>query len=353
MMDGNCRISIIMPVYNTPEAFLRTSVQSVLDQSFSDFELILVDDGSSEQCRALCGVIAQTDRRIRLITRPNGGVSAARNTGTEHACGDYVMYVDSDDILTPTALEEGVSVIERTKAKFIFAAVQHIKKYDDLKKEAAASVDCVLFDRDRIDEVRHSFLTRQNPAFSAIGGAGFVNTGPCARLIEANTAKSVRFNQRLRLGEDVEWNMRILNACDTVCFVPRIWYGYLIYGTSSLRRYYGNRMELLEDYHRELYKNNAEYCRRDPGAYGMNMAISFYSMVRYEFMSPECPLTEAEKNRAISDALNRKPWTILRNSRVNRSLMLRHRVFLALCRQGLGLRFLRLWEGLSAWKRKV
>lgn len=90
------RFSIIVPVYNV-EKYLDECVKSVLAQTFSDFELILVDDGSKDASGALCDTLALTDTRIRVVHQENQGLSGARNTGIQAATGDYLMFLDSDD----------------------------------------------------------------------------------------------------------------------------------------------------------------------------------------------------------------------------------------------------------------
>lgn len=90
------RFSIIIPVYNV-EQYLNTCVQSVLAQTFTDFELILVDDGSKDTSGALCDELAQSNARIRVIHQENQGLSGARNTGINAATGDYLLFLDSDD----------------------------------------------------------------------------------------------------------------------------------------------------------------------------------------------------------------------------------------------------------------
>lgn len=92
----NFAISIIIPVYNT-EKYLRRCIESVLSQSFTDFELILVDDGSKDSSPQICDEYASQDKRVRVIHKVNGGVSAARNDGLDIAKGEYVTFIDSDD----------------------------------------------------------------------------------------------------------------------------------------------------------------------------------------------------------------------------------------------------------------
>lgn len=93
-------ISIIVPVYKT-ERFLSACISSILAQTFTDFELILVDDGSPDSCPALCDAAAAKDSRIRVIHQKNRGLSVARNAGLDAAEGEWIAFVDSDDIITP------------------------------------------------------------------------------------------------------------------------------------------------------------------------------------------------------------------------------------------------------------
>jgi len=97
-------ISIIVPVYNV-EAFLLECLESITAQTFSDFEAILVDDGSTDSSGKICDDYPLKDNRFRVIHQPNAGLGPARNTGIEASSGQYVMFVDSDDVIAPTLVE--------------------------------------------------------------------------------------------------------------------------------------------------------------------------------------------------------------------------------------------------------
>lgn len=99
-----CKISVIVPVYNV-EPYLRRCVDSILNQTFSDFECILVDDGSPDGCPAICDEYAEKDSRVKVIHKKNGGLSDARNVGLDKANGKYVSFIDSDDWIHPQMLE--------------------------------------------------------------------------------------------------------------------------------------------------------------------------------------------------------------------------------------------------------
>ncbi len=116
---NNPQISIIVPVYNV-EQYLPRCIDSILSQSFADFELILVDDGSKDNSGAICDGYARKDTRIRVFHKNNGGVGAARNLGLSRANGEWVYFVDSDDIVLPDALETFGCLIE-SNTDFVMA----------------------------------------------------------------------------------------------------------------------------------------------------------------------------------------------------------------------------------------
>lgn len=105
-MKGNIpEISVIVPVYNV-EPYLAECIDSILSQTFTDFELLLVDDGSPDRCGEICDGYAGKDKRIKVLHQENAGLSCARNKGLEHASGTYIAFIDSDDYVTSTYLQE-------------------------------------------------------------------------------------------------------------------------------------------------------------------------------------------------------------------------------------------------------
>lgn len=113
------KVSIIIPVYRT-ERTLARCVDSVLAQSYGNYEVILVDDGSDDGAPTLCDAYAQQDARIKVIHQANAGLSAARNAGLEMAQGDYVWFIDSDDFVASTTLAQAVQVLEQSTPEVAF-----------------------------------------------------------------------------------------------------------------------------------------------------------------------------------------------------------------------------------------
>ena len=120
-------ISVVVPVYNV-EAYLNACVQSVLAQSYKNFELILVNDGSTDQSGGLCDRLAGTDPRIRVIHQANGGLGAARNTGLEAAKGEWLFFLDSDDCIEPEALALTLQAGERYGAELVIFGFRSVSE---------------------------------------------------------------------------------------------------------------------------------------------------------------------------------------------------------------------------------
>ena len=109
------KISVIVPVYNI-EKYLRKCIDSILSQTYENIEVILVDDGSTDNCGAICDEYAKIDPRIIVIHKKNAGVSAARNTGIMQCIGEYVFFVDSDDYLPIDSIEKLYNSINEYEA---------------------------------------------------------------------------------------------------------------------------------------------------------------------------------------------------------------------------------------------
>lgn len=120
-------ISVIVPVYGV-ERFLPACVESLLAQSFSDFELILVDDGSPDGCGVLCDAYATQDSRVRVVHKKNGGLSSARNTGLAVAKGEFIAFVDADDLVAPNYLEQLYAALQHSDADMAICAVEDVQE---------------------------------------------------------------------------------------------------------------------------------------------------------------------------------------------------------------------------------
>ena len=116
-------ISIIVPVYNT-EKYLARCIQSILSQTYTDFELLLINDGSTDSSGAICDKYAEQDSRVRVFHKENGGVSSARNVGLNNAEGEYIIFVDSDDYMKPQMCEILYNTLIREQADIVICGTE-------------------------------------------------------------------------------------------------------------------------------------------------------------------------------------------------------------------------------------
>lgn len=132
-IDNKKLVSVIVPVYNV-ESFLEHCITSILEQTYSNFEIILVDDGSTDSSGTMCDEWYKKDPRITVYHQSNQGLSAARNRGLDLAKGEYICFVDSDDFVTKTYLENFVDEMEKTGADFTFCDIVSAKLVDSSKE---------------------------------------------------------------------------------------------------------------------------------------------------------------------------------------------------------------------------
>ena len=338
------KVSIIIPIYNVKKEYLDISIGSIIAQTYENLEIIMVDDGSEEECRAYCDSIAESDARIKVLHKVNQGVSEARNSGTIEATGDYIAYMDADDVIVPYAIEHGINEIQKNDADMVIGAVQQIHEISQLQvKQHEMSYSVNVLYEDRFDELRCVYLNDAGTCYIGIEGSGCIDRGPYCKIIKQDIAKNNLFEKGFPIGEDVIWNMELLHNCQTICIVHEIWYGYVLYQTSAIRKYYGNREGLARRYIQQLYSRNKDFCIRNISSYGKNLAIEFYCVLNYDMLSKQCTMSKKDKKELVRSYLKTDPWRLLERKDVKKSLPFVHRALLMLCPSGLWISALNLY----------
>lgn len=208
-------ISIIIPVYRA-ETFFDDCVSSILAQSFGDFELILVDDGSPDRCPELCDKWAATDERIKVIHKQNGGVSSARNSGLDIASGEYICFVDSDDTLPVNGLQILMTSIEQSNVDVVFGTFQF--QYGDKLLPHAS----------RLPEGKYLFKDVLKDFIDDGTLSGFLLGSACAALYKRNViiANHLRFKEGLKNNEDGLFNFELALVANSFAVVNSPVYNY-------------------------------------------------------------------------------------------------------------------------------
>lgn len=219
-------VSIVVPVYNA-ENYLQMTVESIQHQTMTNWELILVDDGSTDRSGHICDSFADSDSRIRVIHTQNQGVSSARNTGIEAAIGEWLQFVDSDDQLVPDAL---AIILESTQGVDMIA----------FGYEVFPHTQCVKLVSEVIEY--RSYLETL-PVFESLYSAGFYNSpwNKVFRLCKINS----RFNLTISLGEDLLFNLEYLKSCSGIRIIPNVLYRYRIeHNTALTKRFRTNALDI-------------------------------------------------------------------------------------------------------------
>lgn len=211
-------VSIVVPVYNTAE-YLPACLDSILAQSFTDFELILVDDGSTDDSLRICEAYAFRDARIRVFHQQNAGVSAARNLGVEQAQGDWLCYVDSDDVVLPAYLQD---MLEAADAEDCLV----MGNISDSRMKGLITSDVVLEGEAMVRYMlSHNILNLSGPVAKLYNRATLVKYG-------------IRFPQDIHYGEDMLYFLQYLNHIGRVAFRQSELYQVTMREGSLSRGYY-------------------------------------------------------------------------------------------------------------------
>lgn len=217
MENNNPKISVIVPVYNVKQ-YLPRCIDSILTQTFTDFELLLIDDGSKDDSGKICDKYAQKDKRIRVFHKENGGVSSARNKGIEYALGKYISFIDSDDKINPTYLQD-FKVQEQHCDFYISGAlydtydrVYSYKKYKEKFCENKYEIMDEFFDQDLLS-----------------------NGYPWGKLYKTQIIKKngLKFNEQLTINEDHLFVFNYFSLINTLYITNTAGYHYTVFDNSG------------------------------------------------------------------------------------------------------------------------
>lgn len=219
----NHLLSIIVPVYNT-ENYINRCIESILNQTYSNFELILIDDGSTDTSSYKCDEYAKKDIRVTVLHKENGGVSSARNLGISIAKGDIIAFVDSDDCLDCQMYEILIKNMDETNASI--SACSYVTEYKTdicLLKDIKKIPKPIVFKGRR--QIYES-MTRENDSIE-----GFLWN----KIYTKNCLSEIQFRKDLFMMEDVVFLWEIVQGIEVACYVDLPMYHYSILSTSITR----------------------------------------------------------------------------------------------------------------------
>lgn len=226
------KISVIVPVYNVQD-YLDQCLTSIREQTYSDLEILLVNDGSTDRSGHICDTFAELDSRIRVIHQPNGGVSSARNTGIKEATGDFITFVDSDDWLDAGMYQMMIEpALENQELQVLlcdFSTVQNgnfTNITSDLREGYFTKSDI-------IRDIYPTLLVTEN-----FGRIPVVSVWSCLFKKSLLRANNIKFDVSLRYSEDYLFMAMVMIHCDSFFYLKeQYYYYYRQYDDSRSKKY--------------------------------------------------------------------------------------------------------------------
>ena len=234
--------SIVIPVYNA-EKYLNYCIQSILCQSYTDYELILVDDGSKDSSPRICDDFGKTDHRIRVIHKKNEGANSARNTGIFAAQGDYICLVDSDDSVSDQWLETIYEIIMKSPEKPDLVIYESQNDPNDTMKATAIDLEEGFYNRSRLEKEVFPFLLNRN---KNIVWESLIMPAPWNRAYKKELLQThCCQNTKIKVANDCAFTFECVLYSESVYISHAKLYNYASLSDNSLQR----------SYHKNLFQN--------------------------------------------------------------------------------------------------
>lgn len=232
------KISVIVPVYNT-ERYLRQCIESVLMQTFRNFELLLIDDGSKDNSGTICNEYAKNDKRIVVIHKQNSGVSDSRNKALDIAKGEYIITLDSDDYwIKDTTLEDLLHIAESQQLDIVRGEYKNVDAFGKTIQDSPYA------------QKRTPYISKIVDSFSFLSQIVIGEYFLVLCLIRRSTIASLRFNTQRVFLEDAEFYLRMLQQPLKCTYIPICFYAYRKHNNSVTEKVHPQKFFDALDYTR-------------------------------------------------------------------------------------------------------
>ncbi|MEH7511696.1 glycosyltransferase family 2 protein [Gottfriedia acidiceleris] len=290
-MRASGLVSVIIPIYNA-EKYLSRCIESILQQSYKSFEVILINDGSTDKSMEICLDYSHRDERIKVIQIENHGPGFARNMGLEIARGEYIQFTDSDDTLPLNYLEAMVSRIEQDNSDIVICGIKNIKNDQTLNKFA-------------VEELLSAPGMALIDLFINLLDRGLAYS-PCNKLYRSEIIKvnNIHFGVVFNMGEDAMFNISYFKHSKCCSFENRIFYEYHQNIGSIVNSYTHNKYEIQT----QLYKNLRKLVNELSGSSSINTMCLYYqyelTFVFTNYYLPDCSLSSTDRKKIIKTIIH-------------------------------------------------
>lgn len=299
-MQNNPKISIVVPVYNA-EKFLDRCLKSIYDQTFTDYEIILVNDGSKDKSLEICRAYEEKDARVKVIDKENGGAGSARNAGIEAARGDYLAFPDVDDWFEANMYEELYALATAGDYDVVFSGANYYKQGKDGGLTYSNTVTCPAVSYTTKEECRKSVMT--------FFPTSTIFDVPWNKLYRRSVAieNGVRFSDTRRC-QDAMFNIDFYNFISSAASVDKAYYNYIENTAATTNRkfpknyidiniaYFGKLIDILSSW--DMYEGDIKR------HFDTSFVLAVYETMGM-FENPVWGLDKEGQSKYVHDILNR------------------------------------------------
>lgn len=324
------KVSIIVPVYHV-EPYLRQSIESVLNQSYQNIEVLLVDDGGDDACPDICEEYCRIDKRVKCIHKVNEGQSMARKAGLLAATGDYIMYLDADDWLDKEAVQNSLLAAEKHKADIVCFAYKRIYKSNVF--ETPLFENYCVFSEDNVKMIHRRMVGLVGKELAHVEAVDRLVT-MWGKLYTKKTAMSGIFVSEREVGssEDAIYNLGAFEACTKCVYIHEFLYNYRkTDGNSTTGKYRKNLPEQWKKLYRyfEQYIQNHQCGKIYEEALNNRIALGLLGLGLNELGNSG---RFFEKSKNLNVILKQQPWKDAYQKLDFQYFPLKWKVFYGLCK---------------------
>lgn len=249
--------SIIVPIYNV-EKYLKRCIDSIINQEFQDYEIILVDDESPDNCPKICDDLSKSDERISVIHKKNEGLGMARNTGLEAAKGKYIFFIDSDDYIMPNLLNDVYKEIEKSSSEVVFYGFNRINAKGNVYYESIPKVKKNVYEgkKEIINEILPDFIAEGEEENKNLS----ISAWSCCLNVEFLKKNGLKFvSERKYISEDIYFYMDMFYYLSKISFLDKAYYCYCQNQGSLTYSYKPDRFERLKFFYKTMQELSQQY----------------------------------------------------------------------------------------------
>lgn len=246
-------VSVVLPIYNV-EKYLNRCIKSVINQSYKNLEIILVDDGSPDNCPTLCDEWAKKDNRIKVVHKKNAGLGYARNTGIENAMGEYICFFDSDDYIALDTIEKAYNLATQEKSDMVVFGFCNVKANGETGKAVIPHTEKITFSGQEVQDIFLADLIGPDVKNGKQTDL-WMSAWACLYSLEIIQKASWRFvSEREIISEDIYSLLGLYKYVNRVSVLPEALYFYCENAGSLTHTYKQDRYIKIKNFYKACYQ---------------------------------------------------------------------------------------------------